>query len=112
MCRTIFTWYPNYWHTQNSIKHGINNSTRQAKIRERTLNEIAALYNLKDEVLAKDQDIFYDPVDQHTTEAATTQLQNWISTWRPTILNSVKHAKSWAIKGVRTINHYFQFQPD
>ena len=73
---------------------------------------MAALYNLKDDVLARDKDIFYDSINQHTNEAATTELQNWISTWRPTILTSVKHAKSWAIKGVRTINHYFQFQPD
>ena len=112
MCRTIFTWYPNYWHTRNSIKHGIDNTARHAIKRERTLHEMEALYNLKDEVLARDKDIFYDSINQHTNEAATTQLQNWISTWHPTILTSVKHAKSWAIKGVRTINHYFQFQPD
>ena len=112
MCRTIFTWYPNYWSTRNTIKHGTDITSRKAITRERTLNEMAALYNLKDEVLARDRDIFYDTIDQHINKAATSQLQNWISTWRPTILTSVKHAKSWAIKGVRTINHYFQFQPD
>ena len=71
-----------------------------------------AFYQFKDEVLARDKDIFYDTVEQHTTDATMTQLQHWISTWRPTILNSVKHAKLWAIKGVRTINNYSQFQPD
>ena len=112
MIKIIFTWYITYWELRNTCKHGKDVSQRAAIRKLRVLEEMRAVYEMKEQVLSNDRSIFFDTFEEHTQNKTTTQMQNWLSIWRPTIIQSVKHAKSWAIKGVRTINHYFQFQPD
>ena len=112
MIKIIFTWYVTYWNIRNTCKHGKDLSQKAAIQKTRALEEMKAVYELKHQVLSQDRSIFFDSFEEHTLNKTTTQLQNWLSIWRPTIIQSVKHAKSWAFKRVRTINHYFQFKPD
>ena len=112
MIKVIFSWYVSYWKLRNACKHGAD-VTQQATLQKtRILEEMRSVYALKEQVLARDRSIFFDSFDDHVQHKTTTQMKNWLAVWRPTIIQSVKHAKSWAVKGVRTINHYFQFQPD
>ena len=86
--------------------------SQQAAIKKtRALEEMKTVYALKHQVLSRDR-LFFNSFEEHIQTKTTTQMQNWLEVWRPTIVQSVKHAKSWAIKGACTINHYFRFQPD
>ena len=108
----IWDWFITYWRLRNEITHGQTKSIQAMRIRERTIRELKALYNLKDQVLAVDRNWFCKDADTHADNTRTSTLRSWINTWKPAIVSSIKHAKAWAVQGVHTIPHYFTLQPD
>ena len=104
------------WEERNNIVHGQDVLTRKQKRRNKLIQEIKTLHQKESSVLARDRDIFItsDPnqLDTILANYTPTYLQNWIQVWKPVINHSVKQARDYAIRSVKTLKHYFPKQQD
>lgn len=66
---------------------------------------------MRDQLLPRDRDILMSSYDEHAKKS-TNQIKNWLHTYKPTILQSVKIATTHAITGVRAITSYFKSVPN
>jgi hypothetical protein len=107
----IWTEFLLLWKQRNDTIHGHDLSSQQQARHRRLRLEMEMVHALRDQVLAGDTDVFIGdtPADLthflDTTKA--TQLQNWLSVWKPFILSSVQSAKDLSLNGVNTMTTYF-----
>jgi hypothetical protein len=95
------------WEMRNQVIHG-RNLAEQATIQRRTaISELRAIYLLREEMLPGDRCILMATVEQHA-EKPTLILKNWIHTFKPTVIHSVKIATQSALRGVRSLTEYFR----
>ena len=92
---------------RNQVIHG-RDLAEQATIQRRTaISELRAIYLLREEMLPGDRCILMATVEQHA-EKPTLILKNWIHTFKPTVIHSVKIATQSALRGVRSLTEYFR----
>ena len=106
MILTLWHWAHEYWSMRNRARVGADDTFLRKKEKEKADREVKFLYDLKDKICANDRDILSIPLEQQL-ESTTTQLNNWVNTWRPVILRSLSRAITFAISNVRSIKEYF-----
>jgi hypothetical protein len=79
------------WETRNSARHGIDDVTKELARIEQAKREIVSMYELKDAVLPRDRELYYETTDAHfEREKTSLALRQWLSTWKPVLLQSHK----------------------
>jgi hypothetical protein len=79
------------WETRNSARHGIDDVTKELARIEQAKREIVSMYELKDEVLPRDRELYYETTEAHfEREKTSLALRQWLSTWKPVLLKSHK----------------------
>ena len=97
------------WEHRNSVKHGVDSTSREVILLETAKRETAALYDIKDDVLPRDQDLYYGSMEKHYTQEPTSGgLRQWINTWQPVLLHSLKESARLGTRGMQSIRRYFQ----
>jgi len=77
-----------------------------------TQREIVAIYSTRTEVMPRDRACFYPSTDTHFTHETTSrQLRQWINTWQPLILHSIKEARRTSTRLNSLITDFFPRQP-
>lgn len=110
--RIIWRFVYQNWEARNSEKHGIDKDTREAKLLEMAQIETQQLYNIRNQVLPRDRALFYATLDEHyERESSSVALRQWIRTWKPTILRSIKDCATVGLRHVRAITDYIQQRP-
>jgi hypothetical protein len=108
---TIWTAFFSLWTTRNETIHGHDLKTQNQSRHRRLRAEMELLHTKRDSVLAVDSDAFIgdtpEALETFLTVSTATHIQNWMNTWRPLILSSVKSATDLSIRGVRTLSTYF-----
>ena len=98
---------------RNDTLHGIDQSSIEVARLEKAQRETAALYTVKDCVLPRDNDLFYNSIAEHYEQETTSRgLRQWLHTWKPTILQSVKEAKRLGTRGMANIRQLFNMPID
>jgi hypothetical protein len=97
------------WKHRNSVQHGVDAASREAILLDSAKRETEALYDIRDEVLPRDHDLYYGTIDEHMERETTSRgLRQWLNTWKPVLLHSVKEGKRLGTNGMRSIRQYFQ----
>jgi hypothetical protein len=102
----IFTHWLSLWDERNKARHGRDSATRHVAQREQAFRELDILYTYKPSVLHQDRDIFFNEIMEHKTKP-THAIRQWINTYQPLILKSIKDDRKHSLLHVRTLNHYF-----
>ena len=96
------------WEIRNSVKHGVDATSREAALAERARRETAALYDIRDNVLPRDRDLFYTTLEDHwAAESSSRGLRQWVNTWKPVILRSVKDNERQGTTNNTAITSFF-----
>jgi hypothetical protein len=108
---TVWTAFFSLWTDRNEAIHGHDLKTQNQSRHRRLRAEMELLHSQRDNVLAVDSDAFIgdhpDALETFLSVSTPTHIQNWLNTWRPLIVSSVKSAKELSIRGVRTMSTYF-----
>ena len=107
---TKLIWHQIYttWEIRNDTLHGIDQSSIEVARLERAMRETEALYEVKTDVLPRDYDLFYTTIDEHYEHETTSRgLRQWIHTWKPVILQSIKQATTLGTRGLANIRQFF-----
>lgn len=96
------------WELRNITLHGHDNKTRELAAYHCAQIETEALYRQHNLVLPRDQQLFYQSVNDHYAHKPTsTGLIQWINTWKPAILASIQEARCMRASCMRNIQSYF-----
>jgi hypothetical protein len=96
------------WKLRCDHRHGHDSDSKEIALVKFLHQEIRLLYDLKDKVLLADSDKFYSSADEHFSNQTTSrELQQWILTWKPTILHSVTQATQMGINPSMGIRRFF-----
>jgi hypothetical protein len=113
---TELIWHQLYvmWEVRNGTLHGIDQSSIEVARLEKAKRETEALYLVKDSVLPRDSELFYRSLSEHYEQETTSRgLRQWLRTWKPTILKSVKDATRLSTRGMTSIrNHFLRLNND
>ena len=102
----VFTHWNKLWDVRNEDLHGKDTTSQARASKEQAFRELDLLYALKNKVLQRDTQIFYESLDQHKLQP-TRSIRQWINTYQPLILKSVKDAKTKSLIHVRPLTTYF-----
>mmetsp|Transcript_6236 Transcript_6236/g.17580 ORF Transcript_6236/g.17580 Transcript_6236/m.17580 type:complete len:210 (-) Transcript_6236:28-657(-) len=92
--KILWTHVHNNWTLRNDARHGHDQETKEQKCIEQAQREIVAIYSTRTEVMPRDRACFYPSTDTHFTHETTSrQLRQWINTWQPLFLLSIKEAR-------------------
>jgi hypothetical protein len=95
------------WEIRNATKHGIDAGSRESALVEMARKETAALYDVRDQVLPRDYELFYHSLDEHHLQEPTSRgLNQWLRTWQPVIHQSVKAATKLGTRGLASIRRF------
>ena len=103
---TVFNQWNTLWDARNADRHGRDSATRAKAKKDQAIIQLEALYTLRHKVLHRDRSLFHDHLDDHK-EQPTRSIRQWINTYQPLLLKSVKDAKTLSLLNVRTLPHYF-----
>jgi hypothetical protein len=106
MCTIITTQWIQLWDKRNGDRHGADSSTKAQALNEQAAREITILYNCKDKVLQRHQNIFHHDIEYHIN-GRTDYMRQWINTHQAVIKKSMQDAKSRSVLNVRTLLTYF-----
>jgi hypothetical protein len=96
------------WLSRNNDLHGVDAISREQALIAIAQQETASLYTLRHQVLPRDRQLFYSTVAIHFEKETTSRgLRQWISTWKPVILQSVKDSARLNTSRTRSIRSYF-----
>lgn len=96
------------WNSRNDDRHGNDKASREAKLVEQAQREITAIYDNKSKVLPIHRKHFYTDTETHfTRETTSRQLQQWINTWNPLVIHSVKEARKASLQNQSSITDFF-----
>ena len=74
------------WVTRNSVRHGVDATSREAVLAEMAMKQTEELYSLRHEVLPRDRDLFYTSLEEHHQKEPTSKgLIQWLNTWEPVL---------------------------
>ena len=105
ICECWTNWY-SLWEMRNLVIHGRNVAEVNQLKRRYAVQDLNAIYEMRDQLLPRDRDLLMESAEVHATKT-TRQIRNWITTFRPIIQHSVKTAAKHAITGVKSIREYF-----
>jgi hypothetical protein len=105
LCHVFSQWLL-LWDSRNADRHGQDATSQNIARRDQALRELALLYTYKNSVLYRDRTIFFESVQDHSTKP-THAIRQWINTYQPLIMKSIRDAKTSSIQHVRPITHYF-----
>ena len=108
------TWYSvrQLWDQRNGRVYGVDSSTRAQLQKERTHQELRALYTLRRDMRHCDRDIFYATAAEHLEAQPVWALKNWLRIQTPMVKFSIKQAVRSAVSNVRTLLSYFGPTPN
>jgi exonuclease III len=96
------------WKLRCEHRHGNDPKTCEIALVRRLQREIQLLYALKPRVLPSDSNKFYSDVDEHfRQQKSSRELQQWITTWKPVLLQSEKVAQLRGVHQSMDIRRYF-----
>jgi hypothetical protein len=96
------------WLARNDDLHGVDAVSREAALVTLAQQETTTIYSLRDQVLPRDRELFYATLDIHfQKEPSSRGLRQWLFTWKPVILQSVKDSKRLNTARTRSIRTYF-----
>ena len=76
---------------------------------DHALTKAIALYALRAGVLPRDRDVFYPSIDIHKIkEPSATGLRQWLNTWKPVILQSIKDGTRTGTTRVQSLTRMFR----
>ena len=104
--QTLFTQWNMLWESRNADQHGRDSATQAKKRKDQVLLQLESLYTLRGKVLQRDRSLFHDHIDDHK-KLPTRCIKQWINTYQPLLLKSVKDAKTFSLLHVRPLTHYF-----
>mmetsp|Transcript_19591 Transcript_19591/g.53954 ORF Transcript_19591/g.53954 Transcript_19591/m.53954 type:complete len:316 (+) Transcript_19591:360-1307(+) len=97
------------WTLRNDARHGNDNETREARLVDQAQREITAIYENKNKVLPRHRKYFYNNTTTHFEQEPTSrQLRQWINTWNPLIIHSVKEARKTNTQGNSSALDHFR----
>ena len=100
------------WDLRNSHQHGIDAETREVKLVEQAIKQTAALYEIRDNVLPRDKQYFYESITEHHEKEPTSRgLRQWLSTWEPVLLRNAQESAKLGTRGMDSIANYMIRQP-
>ena len=102
----IWTSWKSLWYERNSIEHGIDTAQNKEKVKSKICWKLEAIYNKRELLLSKDQDLLYDNIEEHTKQTEF-KIQNWMKLYYPILKQSIKTAKLRSLRGVKSIKQYF-----
>ena len=71
--------------------------------------QTVTLYEYKDIVVPCDRKHFYKDLDEHLSfETSSRGLRQWINTWEPVVLKSVKDALALGTSGMSAMTEFFK----
>jgi hypothetical protein len=94
------------WELRNKVIHGKDVAAENQLKRRYALQDLTAIYELRDQLLPCDRDILMSTYAEHALKS-TNQIKNGLHIYKPTIIHSIHTAKKHAIIGVRSISSYF-----
>jgi hypothetical protein len=97
------------WELRNEDVHGHTEHEKKVKERERYIKSIIRLHHDKNLARPSDEFLFVEDVDTFVSDSTTRKLKNWIATYRPAIMHSIKEAAASAVTNTKTILHYFGY---
>ena len=106
LLRTMWIRIHNLWLAQDANCHRRTSKTQAQASKHQAQQTIRALYQLKDLVLSKDQDIFFDDLDAHLCQP-TRELNAWITTYQGLIAYSARTANLAARSNTKPITEHF-----
>jgi hypothetical protein len=96
------------WESRNDDQHGVDAASREIALATMARKQTAALYDIRDDVLPRDHSLFYSSIEEHHRREPTARgLQQWLSTWQPVLLLSVKTATLLGTRGMASLRTYF-----
>ena len=98
------------WLLRNKGRHGHDHQTQRAKVLEQAHRDVTRLYELKDQVLQQDRDLFCASLELHLTQPLS-QLRNWLSLNKTMILQSVRSAITGSQAKSTRLPHFFPRTP-
>ena len=97
------------WEHRNSAQHGVDAESREAILLATATRETEALYDIRDDVLPRDQELYYTSLEAHCEQETTSRgMRQWLNTWKPVLLHSLKEGQRLGTQGMLSIRHYFQ----
>jgi hypothetical protein len=103
---TLSTHWLLLWDDQKKDCNGRDSVTHNVALREQALRELDILYSYQHSVLHRNRTIFFNDPNEHKTKP-THAIGQWINTYQPLILKSIKGAKKNCLLHVRTLTHCF-----
>ena len=77
----LYKFAQDVWHERNEDRHGRDKTEREKLLVERALLQTKEFYKLKNDVLPRHRQLFYDTYEKHKEVEETSKgLQQWIST--------------------------------
>jgi hypothetical protein len=105
---TIWTEIKALWDLHNKEIHGFNHQEQEAATKTRLSREILYLHSRKRFVLSDDRDRFFlHDVPDFISKNHSTTLQNWITNYRPAIMDSERTAQATAVSNTRSLTYHF-----
>ena len=109
----LYKFAQDVWYERNEDRHGRDKTEREKLLVERALLQTEEFYKLKNEVLPRHCQLFYETYEKHKEVEETSKgLQQGISTCSPVIHQSSEQAKRLGIIGVHSILCYFTQSSD
>jgi hypothetical protein len=100
------------WLLRNDAQHGVDTATREIALATMARKQTAALYEIRADVLPRDHSLFYSNIEEHHEREPTSRgINQWLTTWQPVILQSVKEAVRLGTRGMASIQRYFPALP-
>lgn len=96
------------WQTRNNARHGADSTTQETAKYEQARRETELLYELANQVLPRDRDVFYPSLAHHFQQHNTsTKLRQWLNIWQPLILRSVQLCSHLCLTRNHSIREFF-----
>ena len=106
LIRYMATQSHSIWLLRNKSRHGHDAPTRHRQALALAHSAVRSLYQLRDQVLAQDRDLFCSSLDTHLQQPLG-QLQGWLSLNKTLIQSSVRAARRKAQANTRPLRAFF-----
>ena len=98
-------WYL-LWESRNKDVHGADAKQSAEVERRNALRTLNDLYDLRNHYEPSAQDLLMKDIRDHSTRS-TWNIKSWITINEPVLRTSYKRAKKMAIRGMRSLRHYW-----
>ena len=96
------------WLQRNSDAHGITPTQHEEALVVQARLETLSLYDHRHLVLPRDDSLFYSSPEEHFHREPTSRgLRQWLHTWQPVILTSIRESHRLGLTNIRSIRSYF-----